>query len=48
MGNPTLSRRREPNVLLDRQIVANEVGLGLVAETRALESLDSRTSGETP
>jgi arginine deiminase len=30
--------------LLDRQIVANEVGLGLVADTRAfLESLDSRT-----
>jgi arginine deiminase len=33
--------------LLDAQIVANEVGLGLVAETRAfLESLDSRTLAE--
>jgi arginine deiminase len=33
--------------LLDRQIVANEVGLGLVAETRAfLESLVSRTLAE--
>ena len=33
--------------LLDAQIVANEVGLGLVAETRAfLDSLDSRTLAE--
>jgi arginine deiminase len=33
--------------LLDEQIVADEVGLGLVAETRAfLESLDSRTLAE--
>ena len=33
--------------LLDSQVVANEVGLGLVAETRAfLESLDSRTLAE--
>ena len=32
--------------LLDRQIVANEVGLGLVDETRSfLDSLDSRTAG---
>lgn len=34
--------------LLDRQIVANEVGLGLVDDTRAyLESLDARTLAET-
>jgi arginine deiminase len=34
--------------LLDRQIVANEVGLGLVDETRAfLESLDSRKLAES-
>lgn len=33
--------------LLDRKIVANEVGLGLVAETRAfLDELDSRTLAE--
>ncbi|GEL22397.1 arginine deiminase [Pseudonocardia sulfidoxydans NBRC 16205] len=33
--------------LLDRKIVANEVGLGLVAETRAfLDGLDSRTLAE--
>ena len=34
--------------LLDRQIVANEVGLGLVEETRAyLEELDSRALAQT-
>ncbi len=34
--------------LLDRQIVANEVGLGLVEDTRAyLESLDARILAET-
>ena len=34
--------------LLDRQITANEVGLGLVEDTRAyLESLDSRALAET-
>src|SRR5918996_1339577 len=34
--------------LLDRQITANEVGLGLVEDTRAyLESLDSRTLAAT-
>jgi arginine deiminase len=33
--------------LLDRQIVANEIGLGLVAETRSfLESLDARALAE--
>ena len=34
--------------LLDRQVVANEVGLGLVEDTRAyLESLDARALAET-
>jgi arginine deiminase len=44
----TLDNAEAKKWLLDRQIVANEVGLGLVEETRAyLESLDSRTLAAT-
>ena len=44
----TLNNAEAKKWLLDRQIVANEVGLGLVEETRAyLESLDSRTLAAT-
>src|ERR1700753_3320793 len=40
----TLDNKDAKKWLLDHQIVANEVGLGLVAETRSfLESLDSKT-----
>ena len=36
--------RRERDWILDRKIVANEVGLGLIDDTRAfLDSLDRRT-----
>src|SRR5262249_49558897 len=42
-GAETLANPVARAWLLDRQIVANEVGLGLVADTRAfLESLDTR------
>ena len=44
----TLENPEARKWLLDRQIVANEVGLGLVEETRAyLESLDSRSLAQT-
>ncbi len=43
----TLDNAEAKKWLLDRQITANEVGLGLVAETRAfLDSLDSRKLAE--
>lgn len=44
----TLDNDAAKTWLLDRQVVANEVGLGLVDETRAyLDSLDSRALAET-
>jgi arginine deiminase len=44
----TLDNPEAKKWLLDRQITANEVGLGLVEDTRAyLESLDSRALAET-
>ena len=44
----TLNNPVAKSWLLDRQIVANEVGLGLVADTRAfLDRLDSTTLAET-
>jgi arginine deiminase len=43
----TLDNPEAKKWLLDRQITANEVGLGLVEDTRAyLESLDSRALAE--
>jgi arginine deiminase len=43
----TLDNPAAQSWLLDRQVVANEVGLGLVADTRSfLESLSSRTLAE--
>jgi arginine deiminase len=43
----TLKNPEAKKWLLDKQIVANEVGLGLVADVRAfLESLDTRTLAE--
>jgi arginine deiminase len=42
-----VSDREAKKWILDRQIVPNEVGLGLVTETRSfLDSLDSRTLAE--
>ena len=43
----TMDNRDAKKWILDHQIVANEVGLGLVSETRSfLESLDSKTLAE--